>query len=329
MLLRPPSSGPAARVAAHDHQQDALPDLVLRRRHRLPGLVPQARRRGARDLDRQVLLPHAAATCRPSSSTASASSTRRSRTATPSTRSSTRRCARSCASCASSAASRSTTTATCPRAAASARARPSASACCTRSTRSRAACRASTSSRPRASTSSRSVLQETVGSQDQVTRRLRRLQPHRCSSRTARSRCARSPIPQTRLRELERPPAALLHRHQAHVVGRGPELRRATSTRNKRQLRIMKDLVDEALGGAARASGDLAGLRRAAARVLARSSAASRKAISNREVDEIYAAARARGGPRRQAARRRRRRLPAALRAARAAGGGPSAARPA
>ena len=42
----------------NDHQQNPLSNLVLRRRHGLSGLVPEARRRGAGDNHRQVLLHH-------------------------------------------------------------------------------------------------------------------------------------------------------------------------------------------------------------------------------------------------------------------------------
>ena len=44
--------------ARYGDQPHALPHLLLRRRHRLPGLVPGARRRGAGHGDRQVLLHH-------------------------------------------------------------------------------------------------------------------------------------------------------------------------------------------------------------------------------------------------------------------------------
>ena len=66
---------------------NTLPAVVLRRRDRLPGVVSQARRGRAGHDDRQVLLHHGAGTCRPSSSTATASSTRRWSTARPSMRS--------------------------------------------------------------------------------------------------------------------------------------------------------------------------------------------------------------------------------------------------
>ena len=81
-----------------DHQPNAISHLVLRRRHRLSGLVPQARRRRAGHDDRQVLLHHVPLPAAVLRAPVSASSTPRSSTARRSTRSPIRRCARSCAS---------------------------------------------------------------------------------------------------------------------------------------------------------------------------------------------------------------------------------------
>src|SRR4029450_4552234 len=59
-LPRRSSSGGEPGASRFDHQPNALPDFILRRRDRLPRLVPAARRRRAGDLDRQVLLPDGA-----------------------------------------------------------------------------------------------------------------------------------------------------------------------------------------------------------------------------------------------------------------------------
>ena len=164
-------SSSASRICerrSNDHQPHALSHLLLRRRHRLSRLVSRARRRGAGDDHRQVLLPHLplpAAVLR-------APLPRRllEDRELPDDRrdQASRRCARCCGSSTSTAASRSITTATCRPAAAWARARRSPSACCTPCTRSGADAEQARSSPGRASTSSRTCSKETVGSQDQV-----------------------------------------------------------------------------------------------------------------------------------------------------------------
>ena len=56
MVERELFGSPIAPREQHDHLPNAVPHLLLRRRDRLPGLVPRARRRRAGDHHRQVLL---------------------------------------------------------------------------------------------------------------------------------------------------------------------------------------------------------------------------------------------------------------------------------